>query len=139
MLKFMLWPFVVAAIGLVVVAIISIKGNGVVDGTRKLPPPSSPPKYWWWIIALIVFDSGLAGLLYYFNDTSAAPLIRLLVLATHLIVGFAIMLGMLWHAAIDIFFGLAPTAAKVGENLTNDQRRQIVRHGMRWFTKFKNW
>jgi hypothetical protein len=134
MIKFMLWPFVVTLSGLVLVAVFAKKGS-IVSLLAKSTAPSEE-KQWPWLTMCAV----LIGISIYAMTLTEGHIIeKIILLYVFVVMLAATLLWALVSLLLELFKTAAPLAAEVGEELTDGQKRSVLRHGIRWFIKFRKW
>lgn len=135
MIKVFLWPLAIALFALILVGVFARK-NGAVSTAIKNINKDEQYHFWqFWIALVVVFE-----LLFVMISLKQDEIVR----STFLFLGgmiviFGVFLIAAVKFAIDFFIAIAPTAAEVGEQLSEEQRQAVFRHGMRYFRKFQRW
>ena len=133
MFKLMLWPIIIVVLCLLIVVVFSRKGNAVASLASDIRLGST--HYWVWL-AISIAGCVISG---FVLESCDSLFVAIGTITMSVIVLLVSVVGLLAHFLADLFRASAPVASRIGEELTEDQRRSLLRHGFRLFNKFKNW
>jgi len=134
MIKIVLFPFIIALIALVLIAVFAKRGNAVSRIARDVPKPPERSMFWLWLPVIAIGGAWLTVWLLPY-PVSTDSLVFLVVLTA---AGIFAMMAAVAFAAFDVTCALAPIAAEVGEECSDSQKRWLLRHGIRWFKRLRN-
>jgi hypothetical protein len=136
MLKFMLWPFVLLLISLALVAVFSVKGSVVSITAKNLV--SVKESSWPFIVDVVIYFAAVAGIgwISWHAVDIVNRIFGMIIFSALALVGIVMLLVI---SLAHLFVEAAPVAAKIGEKLTDAQRRSTYRRTIKFFQQFKNW
>jgi nucleoside recognition membrane protein YjiH len=132
MIKFMLSPYVLVGMALLWIAFLAKKGNRVSSIAKSAS--STPVSYWPAVtIFAVLMTTGIVMIARTDGLNQMVAMFGTLCVAAIGIVAFIVL------SAVDALKTAAPTAAKIGEEMTPLQKLSMLRRGRRLYRRFRSW